>query len=128
MVVRRNPTTVNIKDNIGIVRPVGFEESARQSALVADAWATSTEKLAQGFKDVGNAITTAQAKSALQDFKVTTEDIEVIGEDGAPIIQTKIKIPEIRKFPFNPEVNEDYQRNVYIKLQQDVENIYIEKY
>ena len=127
MVVRRNPTTVNIKDNIGIVRPVGFEESARQSALVADAWATSTEKLAQGFKDVGNAITTAQAKGALQDFKVTTEDIEVIGEDGAPIIQTKIKIPEIRKFPFNPEVNEDYQRNVYIKLQQDVENIYIEK-
>lgn len=124
MAVRREQFTTNLKDNIGVVNPTGYLEAADQTRRTAEAWGVATEKIVQGIDKLSDTIVGYQAEQALNNFKIDTKYTTRTDENGFKYTTVKLDIPKIRSFPFNPEINKQFEQEQFFILKQQVEDLY----
>ena len=124
MAVRREQFTTNLKGSIGVVNPTGYLEAADQTRRTAEAWGVATEKIVQGIDKLSDTIVGYQAEQALNNFKIDTKYTTKTDENGFKYTTVELDIPKIRSFPFNPEVNKQFEQEQFFILKQQIEDLY----
>jgi len=124
MAVRREQFTTNLKGSIGVVNPRGYLEAADQTRRTAEAWGVATEKIVKGIDKLSDTIVGYQAEQALNNFKIDTKYTTRTDENGFKYTTVELDIPKIRSFPFNPEINKQFEQEQFFILKQQVEDLY----
>ena len=113
MAVRKEQFTTNLKGSIGVVNPTGYLEAADQTRRTAEAWGVATEKIVQGIDKLSDTIVGYQAEQALNNFKIDTKYTTRTDENGFKYTTVELDIPKIRSFPFNPEINKQFEQEQF---------------
>ena len=65
-----------------------------------------------------------QTGIALNNFKIDTKYTTRTDENGFKYTTIELDIPKIRSFPFNPEINKQFEQEQFFILKQQIEDLY----